>query len=65
MQGPDYTALEMVLNQAPAGSRIYAAGGVRKLADLQGLARRGVAGVLLSSALHQGTIDRVSLTRLG
>lgn len=61
MQGPDYPALEAVRHQAPAGSRIHLAGGVRDLADIQALARRGVAGVLLSSALHQGVIDQAAL----
>lgn len=37
--------------------RIWSAGGTRDAADLEALARRGVAGALVASALHDGSID--------
>ena len=54
-QGPDLDRLRQCL--ALAGSRqVYAAGGVRDAADLADLARLGVAGALVASALHAGSL---------
>lgn len=55
-EGPDFARLEQTLRRAQ-GRRIYAAGGVRHRADLDRLAKLGVAGVLLASALHDGRLS--------
>lgn len=54
-QGPDLDRLRACL--ALAGDRqLYAAGGVRHVQDLAALARLGVAGALVASALHSGAL---------
>ncbi|MBX6323315.1 MAG: nickel transporter [Rhodospirillaceae bacterium] len=53
--GPDLERLDEVRGRAPR-CEIYAAGGVRDGADLQALARRGVSGVLVATALHDRRI---------
>ena len=53
--GPDLPALDAIRVRAP-GSRIYAAGGVRGPEDLRALAEAGIAGALVASALHDGTL---------
>ena len=42
-------------------SRIYAAGGVRHSQDLQALARMGITGALIATALHNGTFSATDL----
>ena len=42
-------------------SRIYAAGGVRHTQDLQALARMGITGALIATALHNGTFSATDL----
>ncbi|QFR31754.1 HisA/HisF-related TIM barrel protein [Ancylobacter sp. TS-1] len=59
-QGPDLDTLDAVLARA-GGRRVYAAGGVRDAGDLHALAARGVAGVLLASALHDGRLSRADI----
>lgn len=59
-QGPDLDTLARYRTRAPA-IRFYAAGGVRHGGDLEALARLGVAGVLLASALHDGDLSQESL----
>ena len=54
-QGPDLGRLAG-LRQAAPDRRIFAAGGVRDRADLLALDALGVAGALVSTALHQGGI---------
>ena len=50
-EGPDLTRLKDII--ARAGQRsVFAAGGVRGCADIEALANRGAAGVLVASALH-------------
>lgn len=62
--GPDYARLGEVL--AAAGEReVYAAGGVRGVADLERLAGMGCAGVLVASALHDGRLGAGELARFG
>ncbi|TCK31330.1 phosphoribosylformimino-5-aminoimidazole carboxamide ribotide isomerase [Ancylobacter aquaticus] len=56
-QGPDIERLSQIVARAQ-GRRVYAAGGVRDVGDLHRLAERGVAGVLLASALHDGRLSR-------
>jgi phosphoribosylformimino-5-aminoimidazole carboxamide ribotide isomerase len=60
--GPDMTRLQALSNRPPQ-RRLYAAGGVRDQHDLQQLRAKGIAGALLSTALHQGTLDRTVLCR--
>lgn len=55
--GPDLAALAAIRARAP-GKRVYAAGGVRGPDDLHGLAQAGLAGALVASALHDGTLLR-------
>jgi phosphoribosylformimino-5-aminoimidazole carboxamide ribotide isomerase len=59
-QGPDLDRLA-VLRQAAPDRRIYAAGGVRDVADLLALDALGMAGALVSTALHQGRIGAADL----
>ncbi|MFG1308932.1 HisA/HisF-related TIM barrel protein [Xanthobacter tagetidis] len=54
-EGPDMEALDAATALRRSG-RFYAAGGVRDAADLDALARRGIAGALVASALHDGRI---------
>ncbi len=54
--GPDIERLKDIVSRAQ-GRRVYAAGGVRDRADLDAIRRIGVAGVLVSSALHAGKIS--------
>jgi len=62
--GPDLTRLQEVV--AKAGRRkVVAAGGVRGEADLRALADLGVSAALVATSLHDGTLDRDALARLG
>lgn len=61
-QGPALQRIAELQRCAP-GHRLYAAGGVRGPADLAALDEAGVAGVLLASALHDGSIDATQLAR--
>jgi phosphoribosylformimino-5-aminoimidazole carboxamide ribotide isomerase len=57
--GPDLAAvrsLQQRLPQTTPQRQIYAAGGIRNMADLVALKAAGAAGVLLASALHNGNI---------
>jgi len=56
-EGPDYIRVQQLTSMAPHG-KIYAAGGVRHVADLQRLQEQGIAGTLVASALHSGQISR-------
>ena len=61
-EGPDLDRLRSL--QAIAGDRrLYAAGGVRDLSDLGRLAMMGMAGALVASALHDGSLGAVDLER--
>lgn len=62
--GPDVDRLADVQRIA-AGRRIYAAGGVRDAADLAVLARAGIAGALVATALHDGRLGRAEIGALG
>ena len=61
--GPDLSLLRRLAQLAP-DTRFHAAGGVRDLSDLERLRAAGVSGVLLSTALHQGVIDRAAIAAL-
>jgi phosphoribosylformimino-5-aminoimidazole carboxamide ribotide isomerase len=55
--GPDRARLAAVKRRA--GERaVYAAGGVRDLADCEALREDGIAGALVASAIHAGRIRR-------
>jgi phosphoribosylformimino-5-aminoimidazole carboxamide ribotide isomerase len=61
-EGPDFATLAAI--KARAGRReIFAAGGVRGAEDLAALARNGVAGALIATALHDGRLDARDLAR--
>ena len=55
--GPDLAALSDLRARAP-DRRLYAAGGVRGPDDLRALKAAGLAGALVASALHDGTLSR-------
>jgi len=61
-EGPDLDRLRS-LQASVAGRQLYAAGGVRHLSDLGRLAAMGVAGVLVASALHDGSLGPAELER--
>lgn len=59
-EGPDLARLQSI--KARAGRRrVYAAGGVRDLADLRGLAALGIEGALVATSLHDGRLGRADL----
>jgi len=58
--GPDLDRLAAIARIA-AGRRIYAAGGVRDATDLAALARAGIAGALIATALHDGRLGRAEI----
>lgn len=62
--GPDFERLAQLIKlarQTSPNKNIYAAGGVRHVADLYQLRDMGVTGALLASALHDGSITRAEL----
>lgn len=59
-QGVDFERLNALIELNAARkpySRLYAAGGVRNLGDLQALDRMGLAGSLVATALHNGKLS--------
>jgi len=58
--GPDLSAINAVQQRVPH-RKLYAAGGVRDIADLATLRDAGAAGALLASALHNGNITAAEL----
>ena len=62
-QGVDAARLQQLiaLNQS---SKLYAAGGVRNIADLQTLASMRLSGALVASALHNGYITGDDIDKL-
>lgn len=62
-EGPDFHRIAEIVEMA--GDRdVYAAGGVRSLADLRRLGEMGVAGALVASALHSGQIKTGDLEEI-
>jgi len=53
--GPDLERLRALRTASPA-TRLYAAGGVRGAQDVAALAALGIAGALVASAIHDGTL---------
>jgi phosphoribosylformimino-5-aminoimidazole carboxamide ribotide isomerase len=60
--GPDLESLAYARAVAP-DCRIYAAGGVRYLADIEALAVSGVSGALVATALHTASLSADALAR--
>jgi phosphoribosylformimino-5-aminoimidazole carboxamide ribotide isomerase len=58
--GPDFDRLRRISAIAP-DRRVYAAGGVRNLNDLVALQNEGVAGALVATALHDGSLTAVEI----
>jgi HisA/HisF family protein len=59
-QGPDLDRLARV--KAAAGRRrVWAAGGVRGIEDIEQLAAMGLAGALVATALHDGRLPRAAV----
>ncbi|MEG6509352.1 HisA/HisF-related TIM barrel protein [Methyloligella sp. 2.7D] len=56
--GPDLARLAEIARNAPEGTKLYAAGGVRGIADLESLREAGVSGALIASALHSGALTQ-------
>jgi phosphoribosylformimino-5-aminoimidazole carboxamide ribotide isomerase len=61
--GPDLERLAVIRDAAP-DREIYAAGGVRGAADLAALSDMGVAGALIASSLHDGTLARADIEKI-
>ena len=61
--GPDIEQLSRIKDTC-LNSSVFAAGGVRHASDLEALKTAGISGVLVASALHQGTIDKTTITKL-
>ena len=61
--GPDWARLDTIKN-AGLGRCVYAAGGIRDVDDLSALAERGIAGALVASCLHNGTLAGAQIARL-
>ena len=59
-RGVDKECLSTILNVAE-NKAVYAAGGVRNIDDLTQLKSMGAKGVLLATALHNGTITKEDL----
>jgi uncharacterized protein related to proFAR isomerase len=59
-EGPDLERLREIVGHAPANA-VFAAGGVRNLADLIAARQCGAAGALVASALHNGNLAAVDL----
>ncbi|MES2501171.1 MAG: HisA/HisF-related TIM barrel protein [Pseudomonadota bacterium] len=66
-QGVDTAKLNdlIQLNRARKNpSKLYAAGGVRNLADVQALEKMGISGVLVATALHSGALSQTDIERV-
>lgn len=61
--GPDFERLAMARDRRP-DCAVYAAGGVRGAADLTHLKRSGIAGALIASALHDGSLTPADIAGL-
>ncbi len=62
--GADATFVRRLARAAP-GVQLIVGGGIRTVEEILHLKRAGAAGVLLATALHDGTINRADLARLG
>jgi len=62
-EGPDMDLLEKI-KPLSTGKNIYMAGGIRNIDDLRKLDTSGVAGVLVATALHDGSITGADISSL-
>lgn len=62
-EGPDMELLHNI-KSVSSGKNIYVAGGIRDMNDLQKLDENGVAGALVATALHNGTITGADISSL-
>ncbi|ADE16892.1 histidine biosynthesis protein [Nitrosococcus halophilus Nc 4] len=63
-EGPDWALLERLKQERPQRGELLAAGGVRGLEDLRRLAAGGVQGVLLASALYEGSLKAADIIKI-
>ncbi len=61
--GPDVDRVSQIVRRA-RGRRVYAAGGVRDLADLRAIREAGACGALVATALHDGKIKAGDLREI-
>ena len=61
--GPDEEKLARIIQQS-SGSKIYAAGGIRGMADLLRLKNMHVSGALIATALHSGALTGTEIASL-
>lgn len=62
--GPDFERVAAIVMAAGASRRVYAAGGVRGMGDVDALSRMGAAGVLVASAFHELKIKTGDLSQI-
>lgn len=62
-EGPDLDRIRDLVRRG-AGRKVYAAGGIRSLADLAAVREAGAAGALISTALHAGKISAGDLRKI-
>ena len=62
-EGPDLDLLNKT-SALISGKNIYMAGGIRNITDLQTLKHTGVAGALIATALHNGSLTHQDLSKL-
>jgi phosphoribosylformimino-5-aminoimidazole carboxamide ribotide isomerase len=62
--GPDLARFTAIAARAP-DRLVYAAGGVRNVADLRAAEAAGACGALIATALHSGAISAADLQTLG
>lgn len=62
--GPDVARVSDIVRQAGPGRRVFAAGGVRDIADMRALRDAGAAGALVATALHAGRIKTGDLEEI-
>lgn len=65
--GPDFSYLEKMLDlgrKKSVNTQIYAAGGIRNVSDLLRLKEMGIAGALIATCLHNGSITGADIARL-
>lgn len=62
-EGPDLRRLTEVRSKV-SERQVYAAGGLRDAADLAALAEAGIAGALVATSLHNGTLTGAQIARL-
>lgn len=62
--GPDFNRLDDI--KARAGNRsVIAAGGIRGAGDIEALASRGIAGALVATSLHDGSLTPAQIALSG